>query len=658
MAALFFCACQDESRAFDEGAVSAAQDPVETVGTVQAALAALPNAQVMGWGAGGVPDFIRGDLGRVDLRAGLAFSTNPSVRAGLERIAPVFRLTAADLLSVSNDTDHLGSQHLRYVQTKNGLRVVGGDLILHLDANGIIYAANGTARDGFALPPKPTLTAAAAVSSARRASADLSGLESGDAQLVYLLARDTMYLAYEVEVRGTRGAEPARDLVYINARDGRLLERDPQVHSARNRELHDLNHAAPRLPISDPGPLVRAEGQPTTGDATVNANYDRLGETWNCYKTLFNRDSFDNAGAKLISSVHYGSGYNNAAWDGNQMFYGDGDGVLFGNFAASLDVTAHELTHAVTSRTANLIYWGEPGGLNESMSDVLGNACEAFSYGVSANTWKVGEDIYTPGTAGDALRYMNDPKLDNASRDYYFDFNIFDDVHNSSGIGNLAFFLASQGGTHPRGRTTITVPAIGIAKTQQIWYRALTLYMTSRTGFVGTRRAIVNAAMDLYGAGGAEVAAVKKAWAAVGVEDNYIDNADYFVRQLYVDILEREPDQGGFTNAVNGLKSCNGNPSCEAAVRINLARSIFESPENRTQNPELDPSSPNYKAAYLTQCYTTFLRRQPDAEGYAWWLNVLNSTGDYGGVISGFINSTDYRDRFKHSVWGWDGELP
>ena len=127
---------------------------------------------------------------------------------------------------------------------------------------------------------------------------------------------------------------------------------------------------------------------------------------------------------------------------------------------------------------------------------------------------------------------------------------------------------------------------------------------------------------------------------------NLIDASDYYVRQLYRDILEREVDPGGFTNATNWLQSCNGEPGCVAAVRIDLARNTFESAEYRAQHPELVPGSSNYNAVYLTLVYRSFLRREPDTAGYNWWLNALNSSGDYRGVISGFINSTEYRQRF------------
>jgi vibriolysin len=238
------------------------------------------------------------------------------------------------------------------------------------------------------------------------------------------------------------------------------------------------------------------------------------------------RDSYDNAGATLKASVHFSTNYNNAYWNGSQMVYGDGDGSTFIALSRDLDVDAHELTHAVTERTANLVYSNESGALNEATSDILGNSCEAYTENggtPNSNTWKVGEDIYTPGTAGDALRFMNDPA---AGGDYdyyptrYTGTSDNGGVHSNSGIANLAYYLMVMGGTHPRGKTTINVTPLSTTSStslnmaQKIWYRALTVYWTSSTGFSGARTGTVNAATDLYGA--AAAASVTAAWDAVG----------------------------------------------------------------------------------------------------------------------------------------------
>ncbi|QRN99638.1 DUF4214 domain-containing protein [Archangium violaceum] len=127
---------------------------------------------------------------------------------------------------------------------------------------------------------------------------------------------------------------------------------------------------------------------------------------------------------------------------------------------------------------------------------------------------------------------------------------------------------------------------------------------------------------------------------------NPIDRSEFFVRQTYLDVLKREPDAGGLANNVSILQSCNGNATCLASNRVAIARNILESPENRQQDPDLNPASSGYNSAFVTHCYTNFLRRQPSASEVSFWLNILNTGGDYSAVVNGFITSTEYRQRF------------
>jgi vibriolysin len=256
------------------------------------------------------------------------------------------------------------------------------------------------------------------------------------------------------------------------------------------------------------------------GDTHDDVNYDKLGRTWSCNNANFGRDSFDNAGAQLISTVHYNRNYVNAYWDGTQMVYGDGDGVNSTMLGLSADVTTHELTHAVTERESNLTYSGESGGLNEGLSDIFGAYCESYASGTWATTnavFMVGDDIWTPATPNDALRYMYDPALDGSSKDYWVSGVGNVDVHYSSGIANLAFTLLSRGGTHPRGKSTINVPAIGVQKAGKVFYEANANCATSSTNYLQFKTCAVQKAAAVYGAGSAEEDATSKAFEAVGV---------------------------------------------------------------------------------------------------------------------------------------------
>ncbi|MGF3948647.1 M4 family metallopeptidase, partial [Staphylococcus aureus] len=142
---------------------------------------------------------------------------------------------------------------------------------------------------------------------------------------------------------------------------------------------HDARHTE-----GWPGALARAEGAATTGDAAVDEAYDGFGSTWTLYREVYGRNSIDDAGMALVGTVHYGEDYQNAFWNGEQMVFGDGDGVVFGRFTASLDVIGHELTHGVTEHTAGLVYSGQSGALNESVSDVFGILVKQHALGQDA----------------------------------------------------------------------------------------------------------------------------------------------------------------------------------------------------------------------------------------------------------------------------------
>ncbi len=334
-------------------------------------------------------------------------------------------------------------------------------------------------------------------------------------ELTYVVnPKGRTYLAWSVTVSYTDAEGPQMDRIFADASTGDLVARHPKIFRAKNRRTYSANNGT-----SLPGTLRITEGGSLTGDTAIDSAHTNAGHVYDYYSSVFGRDSYDGSGATIYSTAHYSSNYNNAYWDGSQMVYGDGDGSTFSSLSKALDVVAHELTHAVTERTANLTYSNESGALNEALSDIEGASCEAWVDGsANSNTWKIGEDVYTPGTSGDALRYMNDPAAA-GDRDYYPDrytgSSDYGGVHTNSGIANLAFYLLSQGGTHPRGKTSVNVPGVGIVHARAIFYRALTVYMTSSTNFQGARNATAQAATDLYGSSDAN--AVQAAWDAVGV---------------------------------------------------------------------------------------------------------------------------------------------
>ncbi|MET0405892.1 MAG: M4 family metallopeptidase, partial [Cystobacter sp.] len=494
----------------------------------------IPGTRVLGAHANGLPYFIRGEFGSTgrSLRGLTAQEASTQLDGALSRIAPLFRLNTSDLLPLRSRVDERGHTHVRYAQMKNGLPVVGQQLIVHVNEAGQVYSANGTARDGERIP---TVAKVASEAAAQRAVLDTKGsqLVAESTRLVYFRpeAEGALQLAYEVVVTGHGQGLPLRDHVFLSAVDGSVIGRDSDIHSALNRAVYSANNSS-----SIPGTLKRAEGAAPSGDDHVDVNYDRLGDTYNCYKANFDRDSYDNAGALLKSSVHYvdpydqGQGYTtNAGWSSSaaQMVYGDSNGVEAGPLGKSLDVTVHELTHAVTDSESDLIYSGESGALNEGLSDIFAAYCESWTkkgseegavWPEDAPIWMIGDDIWTPGVEGDALRYMGNPTLDEYSTDYYPErYTGSGDsggVHSNSGIANLAFKLLSTGGKHPRNKTSIDVVGIGIQKAGAIFYKANTDFMTPSTTFNQARTYTAEAAVAL----GHDGEAVKVAWNAVGVD--------------------------------------------------------------------------------------------------------------------------------------------
>lgn len=278
-----------------------------------------------------------------------------------------------------------------------------------------------------------------------------------------------------------------------------------------NRFIHDQGGATDVV-----GPVVRAEGQPATKDPAVNEAYDGLGATYQLFWEVFRRNSIDGAGMALHGLVHFGSKYNNAFWDGEEMVFGDGDGVLFRRFTASLDVIGHELSHGVTQFEANLIYSGQSGALNESVSDVFGSLVRQYKLKQTAKKadWLIGPDC-----VGDklkpALRSMKAPGTANPFDDQPADMDHYvrttedhGGVHTNSGIPNLAFATAAM-----------AIGGYAWDKAGAIWYAALRdPRLRPNSGFRSFANATVRQASALFGGTSKEVQAVRGGWDKVKVK--------------------------------------------------------------------------------------------------------------------------------------------
>ncbi len=271
-----------------------------------------------------------------------------------------------------------------------------------------------------------------------------------------------------------------------------------------------------------PGTLLRSEGQPASGDIAANEAYEGLGATYAFYAEVFGRNSIDNAGLPLVASVHFDQQYDNAFWNGAQMVFGDGDGVLFNRFTIALDVIGHELTHGVTEHDAHLQYHQQSGALNESISDVFGSLIKQFKLGQTADKadWLIGAGLLAAGVGGVALRSMkapgtafNDPTLGKDPQPGNmsgFVHTLSDNggVHTNSGIPNRAFFLiASQIGGNAWERAG------------RIWYNSLTSgHLRPNSSFRQFAHVTLLSAQQLFGHAGAEANAVREGWNTVGVK--------------------------------------------------------------------------------------------------------------------------------------------
>ncbi|HVN52985.1 MAG TPA: M4 family metallopeptidase [Anaerolineaceae bacterium] len=295
----------------------------------------------------------------------------------------------------------------------------------------------------------------------------------------------------------------------------------PAAGAGKSRNVYTANSGT-----SLPGQLVRQEGGPPTGDPAADEAYDGAGLTYDLYWDVYQRNSVDNQGLRLDSTVHYDRGYDNAFWNGAQMVYGDGDEDLppdqrlFNRFTISLDVIGHELTHGVTQYTANLAYQNQPGALNESMSDVFGSLVKQRSRGQDAASadWIIGEGLFTANVHGVGIRSMkapgtayDDPVLGKDPQPAHMSqyVNTTQDnggVHINSGIPNHAFYQVAT-----------AIGGNAWEKAGQIWYVTLRDKLNPTSNFQAAADQTFAVAGSLFGQNSLEQQAVKDGWAAVGI---------------------------------------------------------------------------------------------------------------------------------------------
>ena len=474
-----------------------------------------------------------------------------------------------------------GTEHVRFNRSWHGMPVIGGDVVVH-SRNGQLRSASLTMKSNGRPDFAARLSASDAIVEAGAAFG--TGFEGKPTVRKVVYARGALpVMAYEVVMSGIRADQTPTEMHYfIDARSGAVIDSFDDIHTAKGGNgggkpggggsgatcTTDASGTGQTLFSGDVGirtasctdgtfqmkDLSRGGGyttdlnQRTNGSGTIfsdadnnwgnNATSDRatvgadahygVAVTWDYFKNVHGRNGIANDGKGALSRVHYGRNYVNAFWSDSCfcMTFGDGGGSYYP--LVNLDVAGHEMSHGVTSRSADLTYSGESGGLNESTSDIFGTMVEYYAgNGNDTPDYMIGEEIYVNNPGTQALRYMFKPSLDGDSPDCYSSGVGSLDVHYSSGIGNHFFYLLAEGATTPAGfnvspsqlvcNGNTSAGGIGRDAAGKIWYRALTVYMTSNTNYAGARTASLNAAADLYGSGSAQYNGVASAWSADGV---------------------------------------------------------------------------------------------------------------------------------------------
>lgn len=473
------------------------------------------------------------------------------------------RATGADAFLVRNVlVDRDGSSHVRMDRTIAGLPVLGGDVVVHQAKDGSFKGASLSQTASANVSRTPKLSVVQATTKAL-----LKGQKAeGQPRLVIETRKGSPRLAYQVRSNGVQSDGTPSDVsTTVDALTGATLVREQHIHTAGGdgQSLYsgtvgiDTTPATGGFTLTDPvrGNGFTSDAQNKTDSiwcqifglgcpvavrftdadnhwgngldtnrqtAAVDAHYGAA-KTWDYFKVNHGRNGIFNNGKGVESRVHYGSNYVNAFWDGKRMTYGDGDGVVAGPLV-SIDVAGHEMSHGVTTATANLTYSGESGGLNEATSDIFGTFVEFSANNASdPGDYYIGEEIMKDRPA---LRYMDKPSKDGNSKDCWYSGIGNIDVHYSSGPANHFVYLLAEGtgakvfaGLNHNSTTCngTTLTGIGRDKVGKIWYRALTTYFTTGTTYAQARTGTLNAARDLYGAGSPEQNAVAAAWSGVSV---------------------------------------------------------------------------------------------------------------------------------------------
>jgi Zn-dependent metalloprotease len=458
----------------------------------------------------------------------LAEQGNPEAiaRGFLDQNRALFGIkSAADelrLLRIEPD-EQLHYAHVRLDQVYHGIPVFGRQLVVHIDPQGRVASVNGHFVPGIEAPTKPSIGAEQAEGVAlrdllenqlepdERAHVQTTVRRANTQLMVYIDQAGKPRLTWYVTIMTQRPLGQWRS--FVNAMRPVVVHAFNSLADAKRRITFTADNSTDL-----PGRQLIDEGE-RSRDPVAQAAHDGAGTVYDYYQKTFKRDSIDGHGMEIVSTVHYGADAEdaeNAAWIGelSQMIYGDG-GRIFKPLAYGLDVVAHELTHGVTENTANLVYEGQSGALNEAYSDIFGALIER-------KNWTVGEEVVkSPPYPVPMLRSLEDPTLGGR----YDRNNPLEGVGQPATVDEYARLplsrRADNGGVHinsgiPMHAAYLVAQAITREKMEQIYYRTLTQYLTPDSDFFASGEATLRSAQELYGA--TEVNAVRQAFSQIGID--------------------------------------------------------------------------------------------------------------------------------------------
>jgi zinc metalloprotease ZmpA len=465
-------------------------------------------------------------------------------------------------LKVRQSKDVNGMSHVRFDQYFNGVPVFEGEAIAHVK-NGRVEITNAL-RGNIKVDTTPSISAEAAVSKALAAIGPKGPFNQPTARLeIVAKGADTATdrLVWHVSAFIDNGIETGNWEYFIDAKSGETVLSFDNLQTATGNSMYlgGVTLDAGTQLVDSHGNKTTNMNTGTSGSGTVfsnasstygngkismpsdGASYDPStaaadvhygsGVTWDYYLNVLGRLGIDGNGTPAISRVHYSSAYDNAFWQDACycMTYGDGSSFFP---LVSLDVAAHEMSHGVMSREANLTYRGESGGLNEANSDIFGTLVEwAANAPSDTPDYLIGEKLskanydasrnWTNPASPRALRYQTKPSLDGRSPNCWSKQLKSLDVHYSSGPMNHAFYLATNGngtGSNVSACNGTSVPSIARDTFAKIWYHAIANNMTASTTYAGARVAALNSAVQLgYSTTSPEYKAIAAAFSAINV---------------------------------------------------------------------------------------------------------------------------------------------